>query len=98
MKTEKKLNGRERVYLLNLIAEQNAAHEAEIAEKDRLIDYYRRTAEIATERRIRERHDRSERRKDIIAWAVLAVLTGCVALPATLYALTQFWNWANGVV
>jgi len=98
MNTEKKLNGRERVYLLNIIAEQNAAHEAELAEKDRLIDYYRRTAEIATERRIRERHDRSERRKDIIAWAVLAVLSGCVALPWALYALEEFWRWGNGVI
>lgn len=84
----------ERTRYLNAIAERDKL----IAEKDRLIDYYRRTAEIATERRIRERHDRSERRKDIIAWAVLAVLSGCVALPWALYALEEFWRWGNGVI
>ena len=94
MNTEKKLIPRERVCLMNAIAERDKL----ISEKDRLIDYYRRTAEIATERRIRERHDRSERRKDIIAWAVLAVLSGCVALPWTLYALEEFWRWGNGVI
>ena len=46
MNTEKKVNGRERVYLLNIIAEQNAAHEAELAEKEIAIKERKLDADI----------------------------------------------------
>lgn len=85
---------RERVYLMNAIAERDRI----IQDQKKQIAYYRRTAEIATERRIRDRHERSERRKDIISWAVLALVLACVALPAVLYALEEFWRWGNGVM
>ncbi len=89
MNNTDKLLPRERVCLMNAIAERDKL----IAEKDRLIDYYRRTAEIATERRIRERHDRSERRKDIIAFAVLLLVISAVFVPMMLGALRQLNLW-----
>ena len=96
MNTEKKLNGRERVYLLNIIAEQNAAHEAELAEKDRLIAHYRRQYEIAVKRRLHERHERSDKWKDRLTGAVLAIAAaGMVWL--TLDALKEFVLWASGM-
>lgn len=96
MNTEKKVNGRERVYLMNIIAEQNAAHEAELAEKDRLIAHYKRQYETAVRQRLRERHERADRWKDRLTGAVLAIAAaGMVWL--TLYSLEQFWLWANGM-
>lgn len=97
MNTEKKVNGRERVYLLNIIAEQNAAHEAELAEKDRLIAHYKRQYELAVERRLRERRERSERRKDIITAAVLLAVTACVFLPMCVMAFRETVLWAAGM-
>lgn len=96
MNTEKKVNGRERVYLLNVIAEQNAAHEAEIAEKDRLIAHYKRQYEIAVKHRLYERHERSDKWKDRLTGAVLAIAAaGMVWL--TLDAIVEFWCWASGM-
>lgn len=95
MNTDKdKVIPRERTYLLNQIAERDKL----IAEQAAEIERCKRQYEIAVERRLRERHERSERRKDMVAAAVLLIAGLCVALPITLYALTQFWNWANGVV
>lgn len=96
MNTEKKVNGRERVYLLNIIAEQNAAHEAELAEKDRLIAHYKRQYEIAVRQRLRERHERSDKWKDRLTGAVLAIAAAAMVW-LTLYSLEQFWLWANGM-
>lgn len=97
MNTEKKVNGRERVYLLNVIAEQNAAHEAELAEKDRLIAHYKRQYELAVERRLRERRERSERRKDIITAAVLLAVVAFVFIPIAANAVQQTVLWAAGM-
>lgn len=96
MNTEKKVNGRERVYLLNVIAEQNAAHEAELAEKDRLIDHYKRQYEIAVRRKLKERHDRTERRKDIITLAVL-MIAGAYGVILACNAIQQTVLWASGM-
>ena len=96
METEKKLNIRKQTYLLNIIAEQNAAHEAELAEKDRLIAHYRKQYEIAVKQRLRERHERSDKWKDRLTGAVLAIAAaGMVWL--TLDALKEFVLWASGM-
>lgn len=94
MKNE--VNNKERVYLLNIIAEKDAEHEKMIVEKNKEIEHYKRKYEIAVERRLRERHERSERRKDLLALAVTLIAGLCMALPVTLFALVQFWEWANG--
>lgn len=92
MNNTDKLLPRERVCLMNAIAERDKI----ISEKDRLIDYYRRTAEIATERRIRERHDRSERRKDMIALAVV-IIAAAYGVVLMCNALVQTVLWASGM-
>lgn len=95
-KTEKKLNIRKQTYLLNIIAEQNAAHEAELAEKDRLIEHYKHQYETAVRQRLRERHERADKWKDRLTGAVLAIAAaGMVWL--TLDAIVEFWCWASGM-
>jgi predicted lysophospholipase L1 biosynthesis ABC-type transport system permease subunit len=94
MNNTDKVIPRERVALMNAIAERDKT----ITEQSAKIKRLERQYEIAVERRLRERHERSERRKDMVAAAVLLIAGLCVALPVTLYALTQFWAWANGVV
>jgi len=96
MNTEKKVNGRERVYLLNIIAEQNAAHEAELAEKDRLIAHYKRQYEIAVRQRLHERHERSDKWKDRLTGAVLAIAAAAMVW-LTLDAIKEFVLWASGM-
>lgn len=96
METEKKLNIRKQTYLLNIIAEQNAAHEAELAEKDRLIAHYKRQYETAVRQRLHERHERSDKWKDRLTGAVLAIAAaGMVWL--TLDAFKEFALWASGM-
>lgn len=92
MNTEKKLIPRERVCLMNAIAERDKL----IAEKDRLIAHYRRQYEIAVKRRLHERHERSDKWKDRLTGAVLAIAAaGMVWL--TLDALKEFVLWASGM-
>jgi predicted lysophospholipase L1 biosynthesis ABC-type transport system permease subunit len=93
MNNTDKVIPRERVALMNAIAERDKT----ITEQSAKIKRLERQYEIAVERRLRERHERSERRKDMIAAAVLLIAGLCVALPVALYAMTQFWAWANGV-
>ncbi len=92
MNTEKKLIPRERVCLMNAIAERDKL----IAEKDRLIAHYKRQYETAVRQRLRERHERSDKWKDRLTGAVLAIAAaGMVWL--TLDALKEFVLWASGM-
>lgn len=86
---------RERLFYLNKIAEKEAEKAAIIAEKNAVIDYYRRTAEQATRSKHRALDRRDEQRKDIIAWGIFAV---SVALSIWLMgaAVHEFILWANG--
>lgn len=92
MNTEKKLIPRERVCLMNAIAERDKL----IAEQRREITHYRRQYEIAVKQRLRERHERSDKWKDRLTGAVLAIAAaGMVWL--TLDALKEFVLWASGM-
>lgn len=94
--------GRERIVYLNIIAEKDKAiaeKEAEkaavIAEKNAVINYYKRAAEQATRSKHRALNRQDEQRKDIIAWAILALcIAGAVWLGGA--AIHTFCLWASG--
>ena len=86
---------RERLFYLNKIAEKEAEKAAVIVEKDEVIDYYRRTAEQATRSKHRALDNRSEQRRDIIAWGIFAVSVA-LAIWLTGAAVHEFILWASG--
>lgn len=91
MNNTDKLLPRERVYLMSAVAERDKL----IGEQQREIQHYKRQYELAVERRLRERRERSERRKDIYAWAVFVTVTAFAVVPFILHALVAFWEWGN---
>ena len=93
MSNTDKLLPRERVYLMSAVAERDKLISEQAAE----IAHYKRQYELAVERRLRERHERSERRKDIITLAVLLLVTACVFLPMCVMAFQQTVLWASGM-
>jgi hypothetical protein len=92
MNNTDKLLPRERVCLMNAIAERDKL----ISEKDRLIAHYKRQYEIAVRQRLHERHERADKWKDRLTGAVLAIAAAAMVW-LTLYSLEQFWLWANGM-
>jgi ferric-dicitrate binding protein FerR (iron transport regulator) len=95
MKNINKLNCRQVMYYLNIIAEKEQEHARELAEKDEVIDYYRRAAEQATRSKHRALNRQDEQRKDMIAYAVCAALVAfAVWLGGT--AIHTFLLWASG--
>lgn len=96
MKNTDKLTPTQRIAMLNAIAERDhtiAEKDKEIAEHKREAAHYKRQYEIAIQRRMKERHDRVERRKDIIAFAVLLLVVSAVFVPMMLGALRQLNLW-----
>ena len=96
MNNTDKLTPTQRIAMLNAIAERDhmiAEKDKEIAEQKREVTHYKRQYEIAIQRRMKERHDRVERRKDIIAFAVLLLIISSVFVPMMLGALRQFNLW-----
>ena len=93
MNNTDKLLPRERVYLMSAVAERDKLISEQAAE----IAHYRRQYEIAVERRLRERRDRSERRKDIITLAVLLAVVAFVFIPIAANAVQQTVLWAAGM-
>lgn len=98
MKNANKLNCRQVMYYLNIIAEKEQEKAAAIAEKDEVIDYYRRTAEKATARKQRAIRDSERRAKLNFSYALL-LLTGMTVIPWLFWfvdlAAKNFWLWAN---
>ena len=95
MKNINKLNCRQVMYYLNIIAEKEQEKARELAEKDEVIDYYRRAAEQATRSKHRALNRQEEQRKDMIAYAVCAALVAfAVWLGGT--AIHTFLLWASG--
>lgn len=86
---------RERLMYLNIIAEIRAEHARELAEKDEVIAYYRRAAELATRSKHRAIDRRDEQRKDIIAWGICIT---CIAFAVWLGGTTvhEIILWASG--
>lgn len=96
MNNTDKLTLTQRIAMLNAIAERDhmiAEKDKEIAEQKRETAHYKRQYELAVQRRLKERHDRVERRKDIIAFAVLLLIISAVFVPMMLGALKQFDLW-----
>ena len=88
-----KLTPHQRIILLSAIAERDKI----IAEQQREITHYRRQYEIAVKRRLHERHERTERRKDRIALAVLLCVIAFVFIPIAANAFQQTILWASGM-
>lgn len=86
---------RERLFYLNKIAEKEAEKAAVIAEKDEIIRYFRRAAEMATRSKHRALDRRDEQRKDIIAWGICIA---CIAFAVWLGGTTvhEIILWASG--
>lgn len=104
-KDSTRCSGHERVKYWNMIAEKDKTiddlkweHAREIAEKDRMIAYYRRTAEKATDRKQRAIRDSERRAKLNLSYALL-LLTGMTVIPWLFWfvdlAAKNFWLWAN---
>ena len=88
-----KLTPHQRIVMLSAIAERDK----QIAELKQEVRHYRRQYEIAVKRRLHERHERTERRKDRIALAVLLAVIAFVFLPMTVGAFQQTILWASGM-
>lgn len=90
-----KMNQRERLFYLNKIAEKEAEKAAVIAEKDEIIRYFRRAAEMATRSKHRALNRQDEQRKDIIAWGICIA---CIAFAVWLGGTTvhEIILWASG--
>lgn len=88
-----KLTPHQRIILMNAIAERDKT----ISELKQEVRHYRRQYEIAVKRRLHERHERTERRKDRIALAVLLAVIAFVFLPMTVGAFQQTVLWASGM-
>lgn len=84
---------RERIYLMNEIAKRDK----QLAEQKREIDHYKRQYEIAVRRKLKERHERTERVKDRITLAVLLCVIAFVFIPITVGAFQQTFLWASGM-
>lgn len=93
MNNTDKLLPRERVYLMSAVAERDK----QLDEQKREIAHYKRQYELAVERRLRERRERSERRKDIITAAVLLAVIAFVFIPIAANAIQQTVLWAAGM-
>lgn len=98
-------SGRERVKLLNIICEKDKKiddlmfeHRRELAEKDKMIAYYRKAAEKATDRKQRAIRNAERRAKLNFSYAAL-ILVGMAIIPWFFWfadtALKEFWLWAN---
>ena len=84
-----KLTPHQRIILMNAIAERDKT----ISELKQEVKHYKRQYEIAVKRRLHERHERTERRKDIIVFAVLLLVISAVFVPMMLGALRQLNLW-----
>ena len=88
-----KLTPHQRIVMLSAIAERDKT----ISELKQEVKHYKRQYEIAVKRRLHERHERTERRKDRIALAVLLAVIAFVFLPMTVGAFQQTILWASGL-
>ena len=86
-----KLTPHQRIVMLSAIAERDKT----ISELKQEVKHYKRQYEIAVKRKLHERHERTERRKDRIALAVLLAVIAFVFLPMTVGAFQQTILWAS---
>lgn len=102
---DEKLNNRKVHYFMMQIAEKDKEiydmkweHKRELAEKDKSIEYYRKIAEQATDRKQRAIRNAERRAKLNLSYAAL-IITGMMVIPWLLWLVDQaaksFWLWAN---
>lgn len=103
---DSKCKGHERVTLLNAICERDKtidelkiAHKKELAEKDKMIRYYAKAAELAADRKRRAIRNSERRAKLNFSYAAL-IVAAMTLIPWVLwlcdFAAKTFWLWANG--
>ena len=88
-----KLTPHQRIILMNAIAERDK----QISELKQEVTHYKRQYEIQVRRKLRERHERSERVKDRIALAILLCVIAFVFIPIAVNAFQQTILWASGM-
>ena len=88
-----KLTPHQRIVMLSAIAERDKT----ISELKQEVTHYKRQYEIQVRRKLRERHERSERVKDRIALAILLCVIAFVFIPIAVNAFQQTVLWASGV-
>ncbi|MBQ2427341.1 MAG: hypothetical protein II264_02485 [Ruminococcus sp.] len=88
-----KLTPHQRIVMLSAIAERDKT----ISELKQEVKHYKRQYEIQVRRKLRERHERSERVKDRIALAVLLCVIAFVFIPIAVNAFQQTVLWASGM-
>ena len=97
--------GHERVKYWNIICEKDKeiddlkwSHRQELAEKDKIIAYYQKTAELATNRKKQAIRNSERRAKLNFSYAAL-IFAGMMVIPWVLWlfdgAMKAFWLWAN---
>ena len=106
MNTDKKaLTGRDKHFYLTIIAEKEKElddlkleHRLDLAEKDEVIAYYAKAAELAADRKRRAIRNAERRAKLNLSYAAL-ILAGMAVIPWVLWlvdaAFKSFWLWAN---
>jgi hypothetical protein len=81
------------------ISELEAEHRRELAEKDKMIRYYARHDELATERKKRAIINADRKAKLNFSYAALLIAAMCL-IPWVLWLVDlcakEFWLWAQG--
>ena len=96
-KTE--LRAGDKAFYLAYIAELNADHAKALREKDELIAFYAKTAELATQRKKQAIRNAERKTKLNLSYAAL-LIAGMMIVPWALwlcdFALKYFWLWTQG--
>lgn len=95
--TELRAGGK--AFYMAIIADMQAEHAKELAEKDKTIAYYAKTAELATQRKKQAIRNAERRAKLNLSYAAL-LLAGMMTIPWLFwfvdFAAKEFWLWGNG--
>ena len=93
------LRAGDKAFYLAYIAELESDHEKALREKDELIEYYAKTAELATQRKKQAIRNSERRAKLNFSYAAL-LIAGMMIVPWALwlcdFALKHFWLWSQG--
>ena len=96
--SKRELTAGDKHFYLAYIADMQAEHAKELAEKDKMIAYYAKTAELATARKKQAMRNAERKTKLNFSYAAL-LIAGMMVIPWLLWfvdtALKNFWLWAN---
>ena len=95
--TELRAGGK--AFYMAIITEMQSEHAKELAEKDKVIQYYAKTAELATQRKKQAIRNAERRAKLNFSYAAL-LLAGMAVIPWLFWfidlAAKEFWLWGQG--